>query len=163
MEICIDSYHIYLYRIYLSVSCVYVSHLYPIIIRLGEKGVVRGEDALYTSGQPGSSSSSSTPTSSALQTQALASAPETRNVVVSCVKCPKSAVVDREFVVTIRITNGTSQDINVQLQLRKPQVRHVVGTDDSSGLVLSGVSSTAIGRLSGRLPVCFYALKKGKQ
>ena len=104
---------------------------------------MRGEDALYTSGQ--TVSNSSTPTS-AIQTQALASAPETRNVVISCVKCPKSVVVDREFVVTIRITNGTSQDINIQLQARKPQVRHVVGSDDSSGLVLSGVSTTSIGR-----------------
>ena len=103
---------------------------------------MRGEDALYTTGQ----TSSSAAPASAIQTQALVSAPETRNVVISCVKCPDSVVVDREFTATIRITNGTSQDINIQLQARKPQFKHMVGMDDLSGLVLSGVSSSNLGK-----------------
>jgi len=126
---------------------------------LGESGIFRGSDALYSSltgtfAGPGSRNSlSSSAFAGQSASQLVSNIADTKGVQIKSIHVPSRAIVGEEFEVLVRITNNTMQPLT--LSLRSKHTGYSTGSssgqlgyDDMNGLCFVGIATINLGLLA---------------
>lgn len=106
---------------------------------MGEHGIMKGDDVL---------SGVSTTNNIAVTGTSNSSFIDNRAILLKCIKSPSTAMVGRDFEVTIRITNSTSQPMEIQLRCNNNSINDEIdGLSDVCSLCVTGLSCSNIGIL----------------
>jgi hypothetical protein len=108
---------------------------------MGEHGIMKGDDVLSGSSTNNNNNMNNPGTSNSSLT-------ENRAILLTCMKSPSSAMIGKDFEVTIRITNNTSQPMEIQLRCNNNSINDEIdGLSEECSLYITGLSCSNVGIL----------------